>query len=70
MVLGDNASTVAAAKSLESLGFLVSAIRPPTVPDGQARLRVTLTALHEEHQVDALVAALAKACPPAQRAGA
>ncbi len=70
VVLGDNASTVAAAKSLESLGFLVSAIRPPTVPDGQARLRVTLTALHEEHQVDALVAALAKACPPAQRAGA
>ena len=70
VVLGDNASTIAAAKTLESLGFLVSGIRPPTVPDGQARLRVTLTTLHEEHQVDALVAALAKACPPAQRAGA
>jgi 8-amino-7-oxononanoate synthase len=39
------------------------------VPEGQARLRVTLTALHDEHDVDGLVAALAKACQP-QHAGA
>jgi 8-amino-7-oxononanoate synthase len=62
ILLGDNASALAAASALEKLGFLVSAIRPPTVPDGQARLRITLTALHTDKQVDALVSALAVAC--------
>jgi 8-amino-7-oxononanoate synthase len=66
VVLGANAAALAAAKSLEEQGFLASAIRPPTVPDGQARLRITLTAAHEEAQVDALVVALARACGVAQ----
>jgi len=70
VLLGDNAAAMAASKALENKGFLVGAIRPPTVPDGQARLRVTLTALHEDHQVDDLVAALAKACKPALHARA
>jgi 8-amino-7-oxononanoate synthase len=40
----------------------VVAIRPPTVPAGSARLRITLSATHTEAQVDALVAELAAIC--------
>jgi len=61
VVLGDNARALAAARSLEAQGYLVSAIRPPTVPEGQARLRVTLSTDHGEAEVDGLLAALAQA---------
>ena len=44
-------------KLLES-GFMVGAIRPPTVPEGTGRLRITLSACHTEQQVDALLDAL------------
>ncbi|MCP3672708.1 MAG: 8-amino-7-oxononanoate synthase [Gammaproteobacteria bacterium] len=44
---------------LEEQGILVSAIRPPTVPEGGARLRVTLSAVHTDEQVDRLLEALA-----------
>ena len=40
---------------MESRGFLVAAIRPPTVPRGTARLRVCLSAVHDDETVDALV---------------
>jgi 8-amino-7-oxononanoate synthase len=58
IVLGDAARTVAASIALEGRGFLVTAIRPPTVPAGSARLRVTLSAAHEEQDVDRLLDAL------------
>jgi 8-amino-7-oxononanoate synthase len=60
VILKDEARALAASRELESRGFLVSAIRPPTVPPGTARLRVTLSATHEESQVNALIAALAE----------
>jgi 8-amino-7-oxononanoate synthase len=66
VLLGDNASALRAAKALEASGFLVAPIRPPTVPEGQARLRITLTTLHSEAQVDALVKALVRICAPAR----
>ena len=58
--LGEAQRAVAVSEALEAQGFLVSAIRPPTVPAGTARLRVTLSAAHEESQVDALIAALGR----------
>ena len=59
LLLGDAASALAAAQALEARGLLVTAIRPPTVPAGQARLRITLSAAHEEEHVDRLLEALA-----------
>ncbi|MFZ5655751.1 MAG: 8-amino-7-oxononanoate synthase [Pseudomonadota bacterium] len=57
----DDRRALAMSRSLEDAGFWVSAIRPPTVPEGRARLRVTLTALHSPDEVDALADALARA---------
>jgi 8-amino-7-oxononanoate synthase len=61
VILGDAARALAVSKALENKGYLVSAIRPPTVPANTARLRVTFSAAHEETQVDGLLAALAQA---------
>ena len=61
IVIGDSQQAVDISNALLQAGFLVSAIRPPTVPQGSARLRVTLSALHEEQQVDRLLDALYKA---------
>lgn len=51
IVLGDPDKTLAASQLLENEGYLVTAIRPPTVPDGTARLRFTFTAEHEEEEI-------------------
>jgi 8-amino-7-oxononanoate synthase len=60
VVLGDPSRTMAAAAELRRRGFFVPGIRPPSVPAGHSLLRISLTALHTEQQLDDLVAALAK----------
>ena len=54
IVLGDPARTLAASKLLDDAGYIVTAIRPPTVPPGTARLRFTFTAGHNDVDVQRL----------------
>lgn len=61
IIIGESQRAMELSNALLNAGFLVSAIRPPTVPQGSARLRVTFSALHGEHQVDRLLDALYKA---------
>ncbi|HTD13384.1 MAG TPA: 8-amino-7-oxononanoate synthase [Steroidobacteraceae bacterium] len=65
VVLGSAAAALAAQRSLETAGLWVVAIRPPTVPPGAARLRVTLSAAHTDSEVDELVRQLARVCASA-----
>jgi len=59
LIAGTARQALAWSRGLEALGILVSAIRPPTVPEGSARLRITLSAAHEVTDVDRLLEALA-----------
>lgn len=66
LVLGSAARALAASRELRRHGLFVPAIRPPTVPVGAARLRITLSAAHSREQVGRLIdglAQLAKALP-------
>lgn len=63
VMVGSSAHAVQASRQLESSGFFVPAIRPPTVPENTARLRVTLSAAHREPDVEGLLDALALALP-------
>lgn len=56
LVIGDNRQALSIAARLCERGWHVQAIRPPTVPRGTARLRITVSALHEPDQIDALAA--------------
>ena len=56
--IGETAKALQVAASLLQKGFYAPAIRPPTVPDGTARLRISMTALHTEDDVDGLLVAL------------
>ena len=60
ILIGGSAQAMALSAELRQRGIRVGAIRPPTVPAGTARLRVTLSASHSEAQVDRLLAALAE----------
>lgn len=61
LVIGDNVKTLAVAAKLLEQGYWVPAIRPPTVPVGSARLRISLSAAHTPGHITGLVDALAKA---------
>lgn len=61
ILIGDSARALRLSSLLRERGLLVGAIRPPTVPAGSARLRVTLSAAHSEAQVERLLDALADA---------
>ena len=58
LVVGEPARALRMSRALEERGFLVGAIRPPTVPEGTSRLRVTLSAAHRDDDVDRLLDAL------------
>ncbi len=58
VVIGGNDETLRVAEALLTKGIWAPAIRPPTVPKGEARLRISLSAAHSEAHVDALLAAL------------
>jgi len=58
LIIGGNAETLAASRRLRERGLMVTAIRPPTVPQGTSRLRISLSAAHEEADVDRLATAL------------
>jgi 8-amino-7-oxononanoate synthase len=62
VMMGSAEAALLAQRELSAAGFCVVAIRPPTVPRGSARLRVTLSAAHTETQVDALLEALSRVC--------
>lgn len=58
LVVGDNEAAVRLSQALAERGLWVPAIRPPTVPKGTARLRISLSAAHSEADVDQLIGAL------------
>lgn len=60
IVLGSEEAALRASSELLDAGLLVSAIRPPTVPEGSARLRITLSAAHEDDDVERLLIALTR----------
>jgi 8-amino-7-oxononanoate synthase len=68
VIIGSEAAALAASEVLLAAGLWVPAIRPPTVPAGSSRLRVTFSAAHRDDEVDRLVAALAADVLPGLRA--
>jgi 8-amino-7-oxononanoate synthase len=66
LIVGAPAAAVELSRQLLREGLLVPAIRPPSVPEGTARLRISLTASHTDADVDGLVAALLRLWPPVE----
>src|SRR5262245_20184897 len=67
LVIGEAEQTLAVAGQLEDEGFLVVAIRPPTVPAGTARLRFTFTARHPEAEIERLAKVVRRLLPAGTR---
>jgi 8-amino-7-oxononanoate synthase len=67
VIIGESEPTLRIAECVQAAGFDVRAIRPPTVPPGTSRLRLSITLHVDEATIDALVAAIGEAMPaPAQ----
>jgi 8-amino-7-oxononanoate synthase len=62
ILLGEADRALSASRALLEAGFLVTAIRPPTVPEGTARLRCTFSAAHRIEDIEALADAVAPWC--------
>jgi 8-amino-7-oxononanoate synthase len=63
LMVGDAGEALRLSEALLEKGIMISAIRPPTVPEGTARLRITLSAAHTEAQIDRLLNTLEEAYP-------
>ena len=60
IVIGDEKDTLALSAWLEEHGILATAIRPPTVGQGQSRIRLTLSAAHTDQHIKCVIEALKK----------
>jgi 8-amino-7-oxononanoate synthase len=58
VLVGDDSEALSLARHLEECGILAPAIRPPTVPDGAARVRVSLTAAHTPAHIERLLSSI------------
>jgi 8-amino-7-oxononanoate synthase len=58
VIIGSSKDALAASEALYKKGFLLVAIRPPTVPAGSARLRISVQSRHTQEQMDGLIDAL------------
>ncbi|QQD20058.1 8-amino-7-oxononanoate synthase [Spongiibacter nanhainus] len=67
LLVGEEERALAISRDLEERGVLISAIRPPTVPQGTSRLRITLSAAHTEKDIDTLLEVLSEAWQPQHR---
>jgi 8-amino-7-oxononanoate synthase len=67
VIIGSADAAMGASRALRERGFWVAAIRPPTVPEGSARLRVTLSAAHTVAEVERLLVALEDTCSGVRR---
>ena len=63
IIVGDSAAALTISEHLKESGIMASAIRPPTVPVGQARIRITLMTEHTDADIEKLVTALVAASP-------
>jgi len=63
VIIGNSEKTLIAAKELETKGFFILAIRPPTVPKGAARLRISVQSGHTQEQLENLCGAIEKSMP-------
>jgi 8-amino-7-oxononanoate synthase len=63
LLVGSSDAALRISRQMEDAGFYIPAIRPPTVPPGKARLRITLSVAHEPADIERLLDALASASP-------